>query len=132
MKRYSPGASAHSDYYYICDCCEIDDGRPVLLWSPLPERKDHFALCHQCLTELFQDYGTGHEAFDETIIVRRASIPEALRNKIFERDGSKCVSCGADTNLQIDHIIPFSRGGLTTEDNLQTLCLFCNIRKGVK
>ena len=44
------------------------------------------------------------------------------------------VACGRGTNdgvsLQIDHKIPFSLGGLTVLDNLQTLCSECNLSKG--
>lgn len=130
MKKYSPGANKDRDFYHICDCCEIDDGRSVLLWTPLPKRKGHFALCYECLNKLFREYISCKDKFDGTVIVKRAVIPEALRNKIFERDGFNCVKCGSTSDLTIDHIIPFSRGGQTTEDNLQTLCLKCNIRKG--
>jgi len=130
MKRYSPGASKNSDFYYICDCCEIDDGRGVLVWNHLSERKGHFALCYECLNNLFKEYISPLRKRDETVIVKRASIPEALRNKIFERDGFKCVTCGATSDLTLDHIIPFSKGGQATEDNLQTLCLKCNSQKG--
>ena len=56
MKLYSPGASVKSDYAYTCDKCETDDGRQVLLWDPLPRRKGHFALCLECLTELYFQY----------------------------------------------------------------------------
>ena len=50
MKKFSPGASTSGDYYYICDCCEIDDGRPALVWENLLSLADsgshsHFALC---------------------------------------------------------------------------------------
>lgn len=129
MKRYSPGASTKSDYYYICDYCEKDDGRPVLVWYKLPGRKGHFALCFECLEKLYQDNIKTTEP-KETLFIQRTIIPESLRNKIFERDGNKCIKCGSTVNLQIDHIIPFSRGGRTEENNLQTLCQKCNVKKG--
>lgn len=129
MKRYSPGAGTKSDYYYICDYCEEDDGRPVLVWYKLPERKGHFALCFECLEKLYHDNITTTE-LKGTFFIQRTIIPESLRNKIFERDGNKCMECGSTINLQIDHIIPFSRGGRTEENNLQTLCQKCNMKKG--
>ena len=57
-------------------------------------------------------------------------VPEALRNKIFERDGNKCVLCGSTHNLQLDHRLATAKGGKTTESNLQTLCEKCNRTKG--
>jgi 5-methylcytosine-specific restriction endonuclease McrA len=47
------------------------------------------------------------------------------------RDEGRCVECGADDDLQYDHIIPFSRGGLSDDpDNIQLLCGSCNQSKG--
>lgn len=65
-----------------------------------------------------------------SITVKRAVVPESLRNKIFKRDENKCVDCGSTANLQIDHIIPLSKGGKTIKSNLQTLCELCNKTKG--
>jgi transposase len=58
------------------------------------------------------------------------TISKTLRYKILERDGFKCQACGATNCLEIDHIIPRSKGGLTEEFNLQTLCADCNRGKG--
>ena len=58
-----------------------------------------------------------------------------LRFKILKRDKFSCVNCGAspakDQNIElhVDHIIPWSKGGETVIDNLQTLCLKCNLGK---
>jgi len=58
-----------------------------------------------------------------------------LRLKVLNRDNFKCVFCGKSpatdfgTKLHIDHIIPFSKGGTSTLDNLQTLCEDCNLGK---
>lgn len=129
MKRFSPGASIHGDYSYICDCCEINDGRPVLIWEPLPERRGHFAICFQCLQNLDTKYNYQSEP---QIIISRLIIPEKMRNEIFERDGYRCVKCGSTDNLELDHILPFSKGGRTEKTNLQTLCKICNSSKGSK
>jgi hypothetical protein len=64
------------------------------------------------------------------------SISISLRYKILSRDKFRCVACGASpakdgsVELHVDHIIPWSRGGLNTEENLRTLCLRCNLGKG--
>ncbi len=58
-----------------------------------------------------------------------------LRFVVMQRDHFKCCMCGAspakDTSveLHIDHIMPWSKGGETTIDNLQTLCSKCNLGK---
>lgn len=56
------------------------------------------------------------------------------RNPLFEqlvkRDGALCVSCKANENLEVDHIVPVSRGGSDDLDNLQILCRSCNASKG--
>lgn len=56
-------------------------------------------------------------------------LSNTIRNKIKERDGNKCNYCGSVDMLEIDHIIPISRGGNSTEDNLQVLCKSCNSAK---
>lgn len=64
--------------------------------------------------------------------VERAKVSNELRQETFERDGYTCVICGSTEkeSLEIDHIMPISKGGKTEPDNLQTLCHDCNIRKG--
>lgn len=63
-------------------------------------------------------------------------IPLALRYKVFKNDGSRCVACGHGVEdgakLHVDHKLPFSLGGLTELNNLQTLCSECNLSKSNK
>ena len=69
---------------------------------------------------------------------QRALLTTKLRRKILSRDKCTCQLCGNSTNnepnllLEIDHIIPISKGGITTEDNLQVLCWRCNRKKSNK
>lgn len=58
-----------------------------------------------------------------------------LRFKVLQRDNFACRACGASpakdpsVELHVDHIIPWSEGGETVIDNLQTLCSKCNLGK---
>lgn len=63
---------------------------------------------------------------------RKQPIPKALRWAVWERDNFTCRHCGARRDLAADHIVPESKGGQTTLDNLQTLCVPCNSRKGAR
>jgi hypothetical protein len=60
---------------------------------------------------------------------RRDWIPVAVRRAVLERDGGRCRACSTTTDLRIDHVYPYSLGGNSDIENLQTLCRRCN---GVK
>ena len=69
---------------------------------------------------------------------QRVLMTQKLREQIKKRDHYTCCVCGNSIEkepnllLEIDHIIPVSKGGKTTEDNLQTLCWKCNRSKSNK
>lgn len=55
------------------------------------------------------------------------------RHNIFMRDGNSCQYCGerkSRSELNLDHVIPRSRGGMTTWENIVCACLECNRLKG--
>jgi hypothetical protein len=66
----------------------------------------------------------------------RRDISERQRFRILLRDGFQCRTCGASPlaqrgiELHIDHIVPWSKGGDTTDANLETKCARCNLGKG--
>lgn len=62
----------------------------------------------------------------------RRKIPEAVRVRVMERDGYRCVECAAVDDLTLDHIWPWSLGGRDIETNLRVLCRSCNSRKGAR
>lgn len=68
----------------------------------------------------------------QTHAVRKAweAIASRVRPMIFARDGFRCRRCGATERLEVDHIIPIVLCGDNDTNNLQTLCLPCNRRKG--
>jgi len=67
---------------------------------------------------------------DDAEGARRERIPIEVREFVWARDEGRCVSCGAEDDLQFDHVIPVARGGGNTEANVQILCGTCNRRKG--
>jgi hypothetical protein len=52
------------------------------------------------------------------------------RQNIFRRDGHTCQYCGTHKDLTLDHLVPRSKGGKSTWNNLVTACRRCNARKG--
>jgi hypothetical protein len=65
-------------------------------------------------------------------ILRRDPMPQTKRKKVFERDAYRCRRCSDWHNLEVDHIIPVSKGGGNGMGNLQTLCNSCNSKKADK
>jgi len=62
--------------------------------------------------------------------IRRRVIPTAVKVEVWQRDGGKCVVCGATDELHFDHIVPFSRGGTSVvAENVQLLCARHNVEK---
>lgn len=65
----------------------------------------------------------------------RHEIRLSLRYKVLSRDNFKCVRCGrspatnSNIELHVDHKLPFSRGGKTILENLETKCKECNLGK---
>ena len=99
----------------------------------------------------FIEYKMGHEIIIDDVpqkeIIKerrpRIKIQKAdkrdislkLRLNVLKRDNFRCAFCGRSSAtdvgviLHIDHMHPFSKGGKTTLENLQTLCADCNLGK---
>jgi 5-methylcytosine-specific restriction endonuclease McrA len=61
-------------------------------------------------------------------------ISSFIRRRVIERDGLHCVYCDdnlSNAEIHLDHVIPESKGGPTTYENLQVTCRKCNLAKGV-
>lgn len=55
------------------------------------------------------------------------------RRNVFARDGNQCQYCGKHfpmSELSLDHVVPRSRGGVTSWENIVCACVACNVRKG--
>lgn len=74
----------------------------------------------------------------KSVAGQRALMTAALRNHIKSRDNHTCRYCSVSLArephllLEVDHIVPVSRGGMSTAGNLQTLCWRCNRTKSNK
>ena len=64
--------------------------------------------------------------------VRQDRPPAFTRFNLFLRDGLSCVYCGTEHDLTFDHVVPRSRGGRTTWQNVVAACSPCNLRKANK
>ena len=86
----------------------------------------------------FISYLSNLVKFRKSVAGQRALMTSMLREYIKSRDNFTCKICSlsvADEKhllLEIDHIVPLSKGGITCEENLQTLCWRCNRSKGAR
>lgn len=62
--------------------------------------------------------------------VAQDRAPAFTRFNVFLRDGFACQYCGSTEDLTFDHVVPRSRGGRTTWENIATACAPCNLKKG--
>ena len=79
---------------------------------------------------------SGYKSFIRPVIIRllkyiryRTRLNKPNRSRIYKRDGYECVYCGSKKSLTLDHVIPKSKGGLNTWENLVTSCFKCNLKK---
>lgn len=90
----------------------------------------------------FVEYANGSDeaapaVLDSPIPRRRTGRDPSLRLRwhVLQRDRFTCCACGASpalasgVELHVDHIVPWSKGGETVLENLQTLCSACNLGK---
>ena len=87
------------------------------------------------LVFVYNEWNRGNK-FEETINQERKIMNDYIRYNVLKRDNFSCQICGITakdgSKLQVDHIIPVSKGGKTVMSNLQTLCERCNIGKSNK
>ena len=82
------------------------------------------------------NYTSQNHVKEDNVHKTSRSINLRMRFLVLKRDNFKCRICGASpannpsVKLHVDHIKPWSKGGETVIDNLQTLCSICNIGQG--
>ncbi|MFN0115058.1 MAG: homing endonuclease associated repeat-containing protein [Paracoccaceae bacterium] len=88
--------------------------------------------------EAWANEGDGPPKYADSLPIATRRSPRAiswrLRAKVLMRDGATCQLCGASpqsgARLHVDHVVPWSKGGDTSLENLRILCAQCNIGKG--
>jgi 5-methylcytosine-specific restriction endonuclease McrA len=62
--------------------------------------------------------------------IKPPKFPAFTRFNVFLRDRFTCQYCGTPEELTFDHLIPRSRGGITSWENVVSACSPCNLKKG--
>ena len=122
----------------VAEVIDIEDGQFA--------NYDFTSWCE--LSQLRGDERRGHEDWVRTVgfeiqvprIIRLVRFDRSHhtslrlnRRTLFARDGHRCQYCGQSlpaSQLSLDHVVPRSRGGATTWDNVVASCLHCNTKKG--
>jgi 5-methylcytosine-specific restriction endonuclease McrA len=80
-----------------------------------------------------------HTAIPRPVVIRLVTFVKVprdthrrkiTRRAVFARDAWTCQYCGSRSNLTVDHVIPRSKGGASSWDNIVASCAPCNRRKG--
>jgi 5-methylcytosine-specific restriction endonuclease McrA len=97
--------------------------------------KEKAELVERALWELRSE----HTAMPRPVVIRLVSyvnVPrdtsrrKITRRAVFARDGWSCQYCGTRSSLTVDHVIPRSKGGDSSWENIVASCAPCNRRKG--
>lgn len=99
--------------------------------AELNEEKRCIIFGHQC--PVF----SVAEPFTETKELRNITreIPRVTQFRVLKRENQICSDCGnavKDEDIEFDHVIPWSKGGSSDENNIRLLCMKCNRKKGNK
>jgi len=117
-------------FYYLYDCyikIAKDEEMDLILWEKLHKWSTTEKPKEKLKSPIIEIQKAKEAAEQKT------KVMPAMRWQVFQRDDWKCVSCGRSSHdnviLNMDHILPRSKGGPDSIDNLQTLCWECNIGK---
>jgi len=100
----------------------------LLIWFGLPLFLQKFIL-----DKIFPDKDSPIASIEPLPKTKRSRhISQSVKDKVWNRDGGKCVECGSNEDIEFDHIIPHSKGGANTYRNIQLLCEPCNRSKSAK
>jgi 5-methylcytosine-specific restriction endonuclease McrA len=107
----------------------VDDNKA----QELAKHQKNISLWRKRSVQQFRSPPGDKERAPRKLFGGRASISNRVRWLVLERDEFRCVKCGQTpsetVSLEVDHIVPVAKGGLDSQDNLQTLCNRCNSGK---
>lgn len=149
-----PGAFCTNTYIKICPSCNQPRQREsfvqgvyyrcdpiVKVKTYIPKVYDktpHIKTCKFCHSTFLpvtnnRIFCSSNCAIEQQCMNDKKTAYMRLRFEVLKRDGFKCVYCGRSPSdgvtLQIDHIVPQSKGGKTVDTNLVTACQECNVGK---
>ena len=112
------------DLYFIPNFITFQYGKLSKLSKP-----------HIPVIKMLDKYGISYELIDEDNLTKRQvrqRLTTKAKEQIYIRDKFECQYCGSKEELEVDHIIPISKGGTNENDNLITACHRCNTSKSDK
>jgi len=130
------GRSVH----YQCNHCGkkmhdtagcADAQKAINIWNELTDLVNKYDNLKHTTSKIIIGFETSLAPLPYEQTSRR-TIPESIRNEVWRRDGGCCKKCGSRENLQFDHIVPISKNGATSVENIELLCQMCNLKKGAK
>jgi hypothetical protein len=109
------------------------EGRGIYLELSTKKANGHYDVTDAVLAELLID--TAVKLAKRQLVAPQSEgdtrhIPQHIKQAVWQRDQGKCIQCSSSSYLEFDHIIPFSKGGASSVNNVQLLCRKCNLSKG--
>ncbi len=117
-EKILPGIWSEKGFFKLLDYKLIHDGKRNVFRFILEETQANFDGNHLMINKAKP---------------RSRVIPTDVKKTVWERDGGKCVICGATDELHFDHDLPYSKGGTSiSSDNVKILCARHNLSKSDK
>ena len=135
---------ASDTFCILCDRSALDIWREDFHTQNVFLITNETCICYSCwhdiglqrtkwINYIYHDYQEKQrEALPEPIKHEkreRRKVTGKFRRSIYELDKYRCVYCSTLENLLVEHIMPLSRGGVTTQENCVTACAGCNTKK---
>jgi len=99
-----------------------ENRQTLSFWWVIAPKLEVILLCEPCAIEL----GIHENKPDSN---SNRTVTKEVRDSVWRRDEGKCTQCGSNKKLELDHIIPHSKGGSNSYRNIQLLCQECNREK---